>query len=1329
MNSLERALMLEPKNPVWQASLEKMLASIGGAVSIHEILPEFNAPWIPSKYRERFCEEKFGIQAEFTFVDTATVLLPVEKKPGDTSTATTTTTKPPLWSIVAHGVTASFDGAKSKNAILDSETASVLLREQIEKLQTEAVASWAKATAIAKSQDAVTEISRAVLGNGDSASLNPAALGLTIQELDDAKFAVLAADATAKTLELAQEHLRCVTAGQWGEKRGSGLTSPIIAIGDCSSRARHGLIAHYLRGKKPEVRVAKTINDEDITEVCPFLSLFVESQLEMILRDWVEWVRSLPEDDVAELEAIYNRRFCGRSYPSFTGLGSRYNIRDTLHQAGVPFDCCFSRDHVPYMKDFQVDSAFRYAVSGGIIGFDMGLGKTYTAIMAIALRRYWGLIPGRVLIFVPATVFNDWRDSIKLLLPRARVGYLPPGAGAQRTEFLAEMIAADVEIILATKEAVTELPLSPTDIDLVYKGYQREMEEALESLPQGQKGKSKKGRYTSHAAKVLDSNIEALSAARAALKNQPAGSGIYFSDLNIGLLVVDEIQYFKNAILVSSYGSDISGLNSTKSQRSTAFELMIAVMRSRGISQPIIGLTGTPEPTNSIAGLYVMLRYLAPDELRRFGCQSFDSFLMTFCDVEARPEQKPDGSYKDVKRIRGFSRMKPELMLVYFGLLEYKLFHHVAHDFKDGDRPTAITRNIACKPSPLQEHLQELILRLYNMLTEIPIGGVMPSYKTYGKDSLGDLYPLGWPISKDLFDRFSQLGMAIGEKNFGLKDPPTEEQAKLIKEYRMILNRKPSLITPEVEEASYKWTPKLSFASYFGVYAMLRDIGTCSWLVDRATIAKNFAAVGDDFYLALNENEIHPDEKIPRCAREVAEIYDRISEPGKKATQLVVIDHITMPDMAMTTQEMLRDLILRNNPKIRSSEVQILSSKLSPTKRAEIKGKVKTGEVRILISSRELVGVGANIQDCLYAIHSLDVAWRPDIVQQLKGRIERQGNKAAGWYDGCYYFQYVTQGRDGRNGSDSVFIQILLNKIEANRALLSERSLSRDNVLDPSEELEDGLAALYEQATGDNSVMELARLKALQRKREGLIQAAHSKLEQIESSNPNRRGSITYYQEEIAKSKRYGDRCAEQLAALAAHKEGYGEFEMIVNGVTYRADKDQKITKKAAIVAASQAIKAAVLPKAGELTEGRYERRYPALITYRGIKADVTLKTEYTQEFDQDALQFQWMTRGVPDIFVSFTCVFGVVETSRSLDTAAEALVDKLDSVERRCDREVTSTKASIQGYLASIEELQRSIATYKETIKVQQQLFDGDRDRLEGLNRKVIAYGFKIRS
>ncbi|MBS1789695.1 MAG: hypothetical protein JST85_18365 [Acidobacteria bacterium] len=114
--------------------------------------------------------------------------------------------------------------------------------------------------------------------------------------------------------------------------------------------------------------------------------------------------------------------------------------------------------------------------------------------------------------------------------------------------------------------------------------------------------------------------------------------------------------------------------------------------------------------------------------------------------------------------------------------------------------------------------------------------------------------------------------------------------------------------------------------------------------------------------------------------------------------------------------EIKRQLIAEGIPE---NEIAFVHDYDGPAAQAELSRKVNAGEIRIVLASTAKLGVGANIQERLYALHHLDAPWRPADIEQREGRILRQGNL----YPEVHICQYVTEG-----SFDAYSWQILENK-------------------------------------------------------------------------------------------------------------------------------------------------------------------------------------------------------------------------------------------------------------------------------------------------------------
>ena len=148
--------------------------------------------------------------------------------------------------------------------------------------------------------------------------------------------------------------------------------------------------------------------------------------------------------------------------------------------------------------------------------------------------------------------------------------------------------------------------------------------------------------------------------------------------------------------------------------------------------------------------------------------------------------------------------------------------------------------------------------------------------------------------------------------------------------------------------------------------------------------------------LALDQRLINPmlpdDEsgKVSACAKNVFEIWQRTAE--QKSTQMVFCDLSTPHnDGNFNIYDGIRDKLLDMG--IPKDQIAYIHNAASEAQKKELFGKVRSGEIRVLIGSTQKMGAGTNVQKKLIALHHVDCPWRPSDLQQREGRIIRQGNE------------------------------------------------------------------------------------------------------------------------------------------------------------------------------------------------------------------------------------------------------------------------------------------------------------------------------------------------
>lgn len=111
------------------------------------------------------------------------------------------------------------------------------------------------------------------------------------------------------------------------------------------------------------------------------------------------------------------------------------------------------------------------------------------------------------------------------------------------------------------------------------------------------------------------------------------------------------------------------------------------------------------------------------------------------------------------------------------------------------------------------------------------------------------------------------------------------------------------------------------------------------------------------------------------------------------STQMVFCDLSTPHnDGKFNVYDDLRKKLIEKG--IPAEEIAYIHTAETEAKKKELFGKVRSGQIRVLLGSTQKMGAGTNVQTKLGALHHyLDCPWRPSDLQQREGRIIRQGNE------------------------------------------------------------------------------------------------------------------------------------------------------------------------------------------------------------------------------------------------------------------------------------------------------------------------------------------------
>ena len=296
--------------------------------------------------------------------------------------------------------------------------------------------------------------------------------------------------------------------------------------------------------------------------------------------------------------------------------------------------------------------------------------------------------------------------------------------------------------------------------------------------------------------------------------------------------------------------------------------------------------------------------------------------------------------------------------------------------------------------------------------------------------------------------------------------------------------------------------------------------------------------------LALDQRMIDPmlpddpDSKVNACVDNVYRIWEEHADT--KATQLVFCDLSTPKnDGTFNVYDDMREkLIARGIP---AGQIRFIHEATTDAQKKELFGKVRSGEVRVLLGSTPKMGAGTNVQDRLIAIHNLDCPWRPSDLEQRQGRIERQGNM----FPEVEVYRYVTE---------QTFDAYLYQLVESKQKFISQIMTSKSPIrsAEDVDEVALSFAEVKMLATGDARFKEKMDLDIQVSKLRVLKQSYLSEHYDLEDR------VLKYYPQTI---KEYEERIAgyENDAALAEQHKPQGEDKfcpMTLKGVTYTEKAD-----------------------------------------------------------------------------------------------------------------------------------------------------------------------------
>ena len=149
-------------------------------------------------------------------------------------------------------------------------------------------------------------------------------------------------------------------------------------------------------------------------------------------------------------------------------------------------------------------------------------------------------------------------------------------------------------------------------------------------------------------------------------------NGVYFDDLGITRLFVDEAHNFKN-VPIETKADKVLGISASGSKKCKDMMDKVHMVQKKNDGAGVVFATGTPI-TNSITDAFIMQMYLQSGELAMLDLQNFDSWIGMFAERSTEFEIDVDtSSYRLATRFSKFHNL-PELTSLLSSIAD---FHQV----------------------------------------------------------------------------------------------------------------------------------------------------------------------------------------------------------------------------------------------------------------------------------------------------------------------------------------------------------------------------------------------------------------------------------------------------------------------------------------------------------------------------------------------------------------------------------------------------------------------------------------------------------------------------
>ncbi|MBL9102747.1 MAG: hypothetical protein JNL82_17505 [Myxococcales bacterium] len=434
-------------------------------------------------------------------------------------------------------------------------------------------------------------------------------------------------------------------------------------------------------------------------------------------RQFAAWVAASAARRVAVTDA-YNRAFRGTVIPKFEA--------STLEIARW-------NEHGPQLKAHQIAGALRINHFGfGLVAFDVGVGKSFTAIAGVALARQEGRVR-RPVFLVPSSLVWQWYDNFMCVLPDYRVAVIgskrkqltrgknrgqitsEPDTPEERAEKWTALQAGLLDVVILSYDALGRTKMNEEAlVEYVEKIGAIQRQVALRQRNARKKAQSK---LSEREKAILNHGVRAFIEQQIELPpDRKYDPGIAWDEIGIDMLVVDEAAAFKNSYKPEPREHGMPkymGSSRGSSKRAWQLDFRAAAVRRHTKGTGIVLLTATPAK-NSPLEFYNLIQLMDPWAFSGRGLMDPEQFIDRFLQIESR--QIIDVTLRPATRsvVAGFKNLD-----------DLRTIIHTYGEFRSAEQvhlkiPEPRSELVRVSMNAEQEHLYGRLVRKINDLLAEP---------------------------------------------------------------------------------------------------------------------------------------------------------------------------------------------------------------------------------------------------------------------------------------------------------------------------------------------------------------------------------------------------------------------------------------------------------------------------------------------------------------------------------------------------------------------------------------------------------------------------------